>query len=207
MDEAAKLDRLRQALPKEWAVKADAMDEDELRAEIVRAETRQREIASEQGSDEKLEEVQAGLKDIKGSYSATIKTQRAKITYCFHRLGELGKIREVEGWNGKLPTKQAVGRVRKLLPTGWQEEADAMDAESLVAQVVIAEQNIHRSEAAKGKDEKLAGWKAREKDLTDPYRKEASGEKAKVQWSLHLLEQMGRLEHVGAPEDEATGKE
>jgi predicted hydrolase (HD superfamily) len=79
-------------LPTGYAEDAAGMNGDQLRAEVMRAETSLRWIAQEMKADEKLVGARELLKDLSGGYHEAKKAQRAKIDYSLHVLEERGEL-------------------------------------------------------------------------------------------------------------------
>ena len=79
-------------LPTGSAEDAAGMDGEQLRAEIIKAETALREVEMEMKADEKLAGAKEILKDISGAYSEAKRAQRAKIAYSLHLLDERGEL-------------------------------------------------------------------------------------------------------------------
>lgn len=84
-------------LPVGFAEDAAGMDAEQLRAEVLKAETSIREVEREQGQDEKLAGAREIVKDIMGGYNDAKKAQRAKIAYALHLLEERGQLGVGEG--------------------------------------------------------------------------------------------------------------
>lgn len=79
-------------LPTGYVDDAMGMDGDQLRAEIIRAETALREVEKELKADQKLQGARDIVKDIVGSYNDAKRAQRAKIAYTLHLLEERGEL-------------------------------------------------------------------------------------------------------------------
>ena len=71
-------------LPVGYAEDAAGMNGDQLRAEIVRAETSLRWVQQEMKADEKLIGARELMKDLSVAYNEAKKAQRAKIDYSLH---------------------------------------------------------------------------------------------------------------------------
>jgi hypothetical protein len=82
-------------------------------------------------------------------------------------------------------------KVKKALPTGWAEEADAMDVDALKGVIVECAANESRLKRERDGDEKLAGAKEIVKDIGGGYSEAIKTQQAKTAYSLHLLEQKG----------------
>jgi len=79
-------------LPVGFAEDAAGMDGDQLRAEIIKAETSLRQVDQEMKADEKLTGAKELVKDFSGAYNEAKKAQRAKIAYALHVLEERGQL-------------------------------------------------------------------------------------------------------------------
>lgn len=79
-------------LPVGYLEDSAGMDGDQLRAEIIKAETTLREVDTFQKADEKLTGAREIVKDIVGGYNDAKKAQRAKIAYTLHLLEERGEL-------------------------------------------------------------------------------------------------------------------
>lgn len=79
-------------LPTGYAEDAAGMNGDQLRAEIVRAETSLRWVQQEMKADEKLTGARELMKDLSVAYNEAKKAQRAKIDYSLHVLEERGEL-------------------------------------------------------------------------------------------------------------------
>lgn len=79
-------------LPVGFAEDAAGMNGDQLRAEIIKAETSLRTVEHEMKADEKLTGAKELVKDFSGAYNDAKKAQRAKIAYALHVLEERGQL-------------------------------------------------------------------------------------------------------------------
>ncbi len=79
-------------LPVGYAEDAAGMNGDQLRAEIIRAETSLRWVQQEMKADEKLTGARELMKDLSSAYNEAKKAQRAKIDYSLHVLEERGEL-------------------------------------------------------------------------------------------------------------------
>jgi hypothetical protein len=97
---------------------------------------------------------------------------------------------------GRKKTSDAGGGLPKsvmaALPTGFAEEAEGMDETQLRDAIVEAEENIRSVEQEKQADEKLQGAKELVKDLGAGYREATKAQRAKIAYSLHLLDGVGK---------------
>lgn len=80
---------------------------------------------------------------------------------------------------------------KKKLPTGFIEDAEALDDDGLKKVVFDAESNIYTIEKEKENDPKLNGAKEIIKDLNGPFRDAKSCQMAKIRYALFLLENRG----------------
>lgn len=79
-------------LPTGFAEDAAGMNGDQLRAEIIKAETSLRTVDQEMKADEKLTGARELMKDLSSAYNEAKKAQRAKIAYALHVLEERGEL-------------------------------------------------------------------------------------------------------------------
>src|SRR5262249_51912902 len=79
-------------LPTGYAEDAAGMDGDQLRREIIRAETALPGVEKELRADQKLQGAREVLKDLVGAYNEARRAQRAKISYSLHLLDERGEL-------------------------------------------------------------------------------------------------------------------
>ena len=86
-----------------------------------------------------------------------------------------------------------IKKIIAKLPAGFVEDAAGMDGEQLRAEIVKAETNIREVEREMGADEKLAGAREIVKDITGAYNDAKKAQRAKIAYSLHLLEERGEL--------------
>lgn len=93
-------------LPAGFVDDASGMDGDQLRAEIIRAETALREVDSAQKEDEKLAGAKEIVKDIVAGYNDVKRAQRAKIQYVLHVLEERGELGTGEFATEELATRE-----------------------------------------------------------------------------------------------------
>jgi hypothetical protein len=101
--------------------------------------------------------------------------------------------------------KKIIGK----LPTGFVEDAAGMDGDALRAAIIKAETSIREVEREMGQDERLSGARDIVKDIVGGYNDAKKAQRAKIAYSLHLLEERGELgrgEGVGDADAEAPGK-
>lgn len=92
-------------LPAGFVDDAMGMDGDQLRAEIIRAETALHEVDKELKADEKLSGARELVKELVGAYNDAKRAQRAKIAYVLHLLEERGELGTGE-FTGDLVTRE-----------------------------------------------------------------------------------------------------
>jgi hypothetical protein len=92
-------------LPTGFVDDAMGMDGEQLRAEIIRAETALHEVDKGQKADEKLQGARELVKELVGAYNDAKRAQRAKISYVLHLLEERGELGTGE-LTGDLVTKE-----------------------------------------------------------------------------------------------------
>lgn len=86
-----------------------------------------------------------------------------------------------------------IKKIIAKLPTGFAEDAAGMDGDALRAEIIKAETSIREVEREKGQDEKLAGARDIVKDIVGGYNDAKKAQRAKIAYSLHLLEERGEL--------------
>jgi hypothetical protein len=82
-------------------------------------------------------------------------------------------------------------RLAKRLPTGFQDEAMAMDEAGLKKVIIEAEGNLYTIDKEKEADVNLTAAKEVMKDLSGAYREAAGAQTAKIKFALFLLEGRG----------------
>ncbi len=83
--------------------------------------------------------------------------------------------------------------VLKRLGTGVKEEMDAMNGDSLAAEILAAENIISDTENAKGEDQRLASLKEDVKALNGGYSDVIKAQRAKVTYAVFLLQEQGKV--------------
>lgn len=96
-----------------------------------------------------------------------------------------------------------IKKVVSKLPTGFAEDAAAMDADQLDAEIISAEETIRETEAEKAADEKLSGARELVRDLSAGYRDVIKAQRAKISYCLYLKEEKAIL-HPPAKESEKS---
>ena len=102
-----------------------------------------------------------------------------------------------------------IKKIIAKLPTGFVEDAAGIDGNALRAAIIKAETSIREVERELGQDEKLQGAREIVKDIVGGYNDAKKAQRAKIAYSLHLLEERGELgrgESVGDADAEAPGK-
>lgn len=84
-----------------------------------------------------------------------------------------------------------IKKIIAKLPVGFVEEAAGLDGDGLRAAIVRAEERIRETEREQGQDEKLQGARDIVKDLAGAYNDAKRAQRAKIAYSLHLLEERG----------------
>lgn len=84
-----------------------------------------------------------------------------------------------------------IKKIIAKLPVGFAEEAAGMDGDALRSVIVAAETSIREVEREQGADEKLQGARKIAKDLARGYSDAKRAQRAKIAYSLHLLEERG----------------
>lgn len=84
-----------------------------------------------------------------------------------------------------------IKKIIAKLPVGFVEDAAGMDGDRLRAEIVRAEEQLREVEREQGQDEKLAGAREIVKDLMGAYNDARRAQRAKIAYSLHLLEERG----------------
>lgn len=79
----------------------------------------------------------------------------------------------------------------KKLPTGFAEDADAMDVDGLKRVVVECENNAYNIEKEKEADPKYNAAKELAKDLSLPYREAKTAQMMKIKYCIYLLQGKG----------------
>ena len=92
------------------------------------------------------------------------------------------------------------------LPTGYVEDAAGFDADQLRAEIIKAETSLREVDKEMKADEKLAGAKEILKDLSSAYNDAKRAQRAKIAYSLHLLDERGQL-GTGIFAPDSTGDE
>ena len=86
-----------------------------------------------------------------------------------------------------------INKLIAKLPTGFVDDASGMDANKLRAEIIKAETSLRELDTAMKADEKLAGVKEIMKDIVGGYNDAKRAQRAKIAYSLHVLEERGEL--------------
>ena len=100
-----------------------------------------------------------------------------------------------------------IKKIIAKLPTGFVEDAAGMDGDALRAAIIKAETSVRETEREMGQDEKLSGAREIVKDIVGGYNDAKKAQRAKIAYSLHLLEERGELgrgENVVEVEENAS---
>jgi hypothetical protein len=81
----------------------------------------------------------------------------------------------------------------KNLPTGWKEEADAMNEAQLRAVIVDSSNNLRTIDSEMLENDALQRLKAKVKDASAGYNDAKKAQKAKIAYSLQCLESNGKI--------------
>ena len=84
-----------------------------------------------------------------------------------------------------------IKKIIAKLPVGFVEEAAGMDGAALRAEIVRAEEHLREVEREQSADDKLQGARQIVKDLMGAYNDAKRAQRAKIAYSLHLLEERG----------------
>lgn len=86
-----------------------------------------------------------------------------------------------------------IKKIIAKLPTGFAEDAAGMDGDGLRAEIIRAETSVREVEREQSADEKLQGAREIVKDIVGAYNDAKRAQRAKIAYSLHLLEERGEL--------------
>lgn len=86
-----------------------------------------------------------------------------------------------------------IKKIIAKLPVGFAEDAAGMDGDALRAEIIRAETSIREVEREQGQDEKLQGAREIVKDIVGSYNDAKRAQRAKIAYSLHLLDERGEL--------------
>lgn len=86
-----------------------------------------------------------------------------------------------------------IKKIIAKLPVGFAEDAAGMNREQLRAEVMKAEIAMRQVEHDMKADEKLTGARELVKDYSAAYNEVKKAQRAKIAYSLHVLEERGEL--------------
>lgn len=86
-----------------------------------------------------------------------------------------------------------IKKIIAKLPVGYAEEAAGMDGDRLRAEIIRAETSLRQVEQEMKANEKLTGAKELVKDFMAPFNDAKKAQRAKIAYSLHVLEERGEL--------------
>lgn len=86
-----------------------------------------------------------------------------------------------------------IKKIIAKLPVGYLEDSAGMDGAALRAEIIKAETSLREVDTAQRADEKLAGAREIVKDIVGGYNDAKKAQRAKIAYSLHLLEERGEL--------------
>ena len=89
--------------------------------------------------------------------------------------------------------KTSLEKITSALPTGWQEEADAMDETALRNVIVESSNNIRTTDEEMKANDGYKEAKENLKAIAGPWRDAMKVQKAKIAYALRSLEQKGKL--------------
>lgn len=90
-----------------------------------------------------------------------------------------------------------IKKVIAKLPAGYAEDVAGMSGDQIRAEIIRAETSLKWARQEEKADEKYQGAKELAKDLGAAYREAKAAQSAKIDYSLHVLEERGEL-GVGA---------
>jgi len=99
-----------------------------------------------------------------------------------------------------------IKKVIAKLPVGFLEDSAGMDGNKLRAEIIKAETTLREVDMFQKGDEKLTGAREIVKDIVGGYNDAKKGQRAKIAYTLHLLEERGEL-GTGEFATEETTKE
>lgn len=97
-----------------------------------------------------------------------------------------------------------IKKVISALPTGFAEDCSGFSNEQLKDELVKAETSLRRVKQEMKADEKLTGARELLKDLSGAYNEAKKAQRAKIDYTLHVLEERGVLGTGSIAEDEET---
>lgn len=95
-----------------------------------------------------------------------------------------------------------IKKIIPKLPVGYLDEAAGMDGDKLRAEIIKAETALREMEMSQKADEKLTGARDIVKDIVGAYNDVRKAQRAKIAYTLHLLDERGELGVGELNEDE-----
>ncbi len=86
-----------------------------------------------------------------------------------------------------------IKKIIAKLPVGYLEDSAGMDGDALRAEIIKAEATLREVSTSQKADEKLAGARDIVKDIVGGYNDAKKAQRAKIEYTLHLLEERGEL--------------
>ena len=86
-----------------------------------------------------------------------------------------------------------IKKVIAKLPVGFLEDSAGMDGDKLRAEIIKAETTLREVDTFQKADEKLTGAREIVKDIVGGYNDAKKAQRAKIAYTLHLLEERGEL--------------
>lgn len=90
-------------------------------------------------------------------------------------------------------TDNDLAKLVKKLPSGFEDEALAMNETQLRNLIVDSENNIRTAEIEMKENEAFQKAKESYKLAAEPFKETKTAQKAKIQFALHLLESSGKI--------------
>ncbi len=101
-----------------------------------------------------------------------------------------------------------IKKIIARLPSGYVEETAGMDGAQLRSEIIKAEASLREVDKEQKADEKLQGAKELLKDLAGAYNDARKAQRAKIAYTLHMLEERGELGEVEFnPDGDLTTRE
>lgn len=101
-----------------------------------------------------------------------------------------------------------IKKVIARLPVGYVEDTAGMNGDQLRAEIIKAEASLREVDKELKADEKLQGAKELLKDLSGAYSDAKKAQRAKIAYTLHMLDERGELGEIEFnPDGDATTKE
>jgi hypothetical protein len=97
-----------------------------------------------------------------------------------------------------------IKKIIAKLPVGYLEDSAGMDGDGLRAEIIKAETTLREVDMSQKGDEKLTGAREIVKDIVGGYNDAKKAQRAKIAYTLHLLEERGELGTGSFAEDAVT---